>query len=191
MTPDQAVAAAAAIGYPVVIKLGDPGVLHKTEVGGVILDVGDEAAVRSAVARIRSAPAGAEGPLVVQKQISGGLELILGIQHQAGLGTFVLAGSGGVWTEVLEDVAVRPAGLRTGEAREMLDELRVSQILRGARGKAPLDVDAVADAIARIDAVAGLVGSHLTSLDLNPLVALPHGVVALDALVVPIAKESR
>ncbi len=190
LTADEAVTAAIAIGYPVAVKLGDPAVLHKTEVGGVILGVGDEQAVRSAVARIRSMPAGAGGPIVIQQQITGGLELILGIQHQAGLGTFVLAGSGGIWTEVLEDVAFRPAGLRTGEAREMLGELRVSRILRGARGTAPLDIDSVADAVARIDALAGILGPQLTSLDLNPLVALPHGVVALDALVVPIAKES-
>lgn len=187
---EAAVAAAECIGYPVVLKLGDPGLLHKTEAGGVLLDLRDQDAVRDAVTALRSTPAGATCVLVVQQQITGGLELILGLQHDPQLGGFTLVGTGGIWAEVVEDVSIRPIRLRLGEAQEMLSALRASRIMAGLRGRPALDVAAAVDALERLDALAAALDPRIASLDVNPLVVLPTGVVALDALVVPNVKEA-
>ena len=101
------------------------------------------------------------------------------------LGTFVLTGLGGIWTEVVNDVSLRPVALLEAEAHEMVRCLRSAALLGGVRGAARSDTDALTDAITRIDAIGRTVGSQLESIDVNPLVVLPNGVVALDALIVP------
>jgi acyl-CoA synthetase (NDP forming) len=175
---DEAVALASEIGYPVVVKAGDPTVLHRTEVGGVALHLHDAASVRAAAERMRP-------PLLVQAQVSGGQELILGLQRHPDLGIFVLLGLGGIWAEIFDDVAIRKAPLRPGEGREMVQELRARPLLEGARGRPVLDIAALAEAVERLALLGARLGPALVSLDVNPLVVLPRGVVALDALVVP------
>jgi acyl-CoA synthetase (NDP forming) len=176
----SAVAAAREIGFPVVVKTGDPSVLHRTDAGGVALDLRDAEAVRHAAERI--------GPLLlVQAQVAGGLELIVGLQQHPELGGFVLLGLGGVWTEIFDDVAIRALPLHPGEGRAMVDELRARPLLDGARGGPPLDVAALAEAIERMAVLGARLGPAIASLDVNPLVVLPRGVLALDALVVPSA----
>jgi acyl-CoA synthetase (NDP forming) len=181
---DAAAAAAAArdIGFPVVLKLGDADALHKTEVGGVLIGLSDEDAVRAGAERLL---AGGARRLLIQEQVSGGVELIAGITCDPQLGAFVLIGLGGIWTEVLDDVAIRPAGLREGEADEMLRELKTHALLEGARGEAPVDRAGVIAVIEQLDALALAHGRALDSIDVNPLIARPDGVVAVDALVVP------
>ena len=181
-TEDDVIRAARAMGFPVVLKIGDPDVLHKTEAGGVLLNVASESDLREGFQRLRSVGAHV---VLAQRQTSGGIEMILGLQTDPLLGTFVLVGLGGVWTEVLNDVAIRPTGLRKGDARRMIDELKSRKLLDGLRGGPALDVDALEEAVERMDTLAQGFGRDLESLDVNPVVVLPRGVVAVDALVVP------
>jgi acyl-CoA synthetase (NDP forming) len=174
----MAVAAAEEIGYPVVVKAGDPDVLHRTEVGGVALDLRDAADVRRAVERIGP-------PVLVQAYVSGGQELLLGLQRHPELGPFILLGLGGIWAEVLDDVAVRALPIRAGAGRELIDELRARPLLDGARGGPALDIAALARSVEQLAAFGLRLGPGLAALDVNPLVVLPDGVLALDALVVP------
>jgi acyl-CoA synthetase (NDP forming) len=179
---EEAAKAAGKIGYPVVAKIGDTNVLHKTEVNGVLLDLADEGAVREAYARL---VAGGAKRVLIQTQVTKGAEMILGLTTDERFGTFVLAGMGGIWAEVLDDVAIRPVGLREGEAEEMVSELRSSRWLEGLRGSPPLDRAALVAAIEALDRVGQVLGPRLLSVDVNPLVVLPKGAIAVDALVVP------
>jgi acetate---CoA ligase (ADP-forming) len=179
---DEALAAAEQIGYPVVLKLGAPEILHKTELGGVVLDLRDAEALTSAFRTLRGTAA---GPLLVQQQVTGGVELILGLHSEPGLGSFVMVGAGGVLAEVLDDVAIRPAALRSGEPEQMLAQLRAHPLLDGLRGSPRLHLEGVVDCIARLDAIAVALGDRIESLDLNPVVVGTDSVVALDAAVVP------
>lgn len=179
---EAAVAAAEKLGYPVVVKIGDADVLHKTEAGGVILNVADAQSVRDATARLQRAGARS---VMVQPQVNGGVEMILGLKTDPSLGSFIVAGLGGIWTEVLNDVAIRPVRLREGDAAGMLAELRSRKLLEGARGAGPHDVAALIAAIEWMDALGRAVGPQLEAIDINPLVVLPSGVVAVDALIVP------
>jgi acyl-CoA synthetase (NDP forming) len=179
---DEAGAAARRLGFPVVAKIGDVDVLHKTEAGGVLLDLADEGAVRSAYQLLRTAGA---NRVLVQTQVNKGLEIILGLTTDERFGTFILAGLGGIWIEVLDDVAIRPVGLREGEAEAMVSELRSSRWLEGLRGSPPLDRGALVAAIEALDRLGQAQGSRLLSLDVNPLIVLPEGAVAVDAVVVP------
>lgn len=179
---DAAVVAAERLGYPVVVKIGDADVLHKTELGGVILNLPDAQAVRNTTARLQAAGARS---VLVQSQVAGGVEMILGLQTDPYLGSFIVVGLGGIWTEVLNDVAIRPVGLCQGEAAAMVTELRSMKLLEGARGAAPLDVAALVSAIEWMDAIGRAVGPRLEAIDLNPLVVLPSGAIAVDALIVP------
>lgn len=179
---DDAVAAATRIGPPVVMKCGDPAALHKTESSGVRVGLRSEEEVREAAESLSGM---GDGSVLVQEQVIGGVELLLGIQTDSELGTFLLVGMGGIWTEILNDVAIRPVGLLEGEAEEMLRSLRSFRLLEGARGAAPCDLDAVVDAITRLDALAVAHGSLVESIDVNPLIATPTGAIAVDCLVVP------
>jgi hypothetical protein len=114
-----------------------------------------------------------------------GAEMILGLTTDERFGTFVLAGMGGIWAEMLDDVAIRPVGLREGEADDMVSELRSSRWLEGLRGSPPLDRAALVAAIEALDRVGQVLGTRLVSVDVNPLVVLPKGAIVVDALVVP------
>ena len=187
-----AVAAASAIGFPVVLKVADERILHKTEVGGVVLGLRNPADLEEAFARLSedvSRHLGGDLPagVVVQEQIEGGLELIVGIEVDPDLGPFVLVGLGGVLAEVLRDTALRPAPVDEAAAGEMLSELRGAELLSGHRGSPPIDVDAVVMAVSALSRVGVRHAGNLAELEVNPLVALPdgRGVRALDVLVVP------
>jgi acyl-CoA synthetase (NDP forming) len=179
---DEAVAAAASAGYPVVAKIGDADRLHKSEVGGVILGIRDEAGLRAAWEKLQVAGA---KRVLIQRQVPSGVELILGLTTDDSLGTFVLVGLGGIWTEVFDDVAFRPAGLLEGEAEEMLGELRTARLLDGVRGAPAIDRVALVRAIEALDALGQAHGAALQSVDINPLVVSPDGAVAVDAVIVP------
>jgi len=180
-SPEEAVKAARKIGFPVVLKNGDEGAMHKTDSGGVHLNLATEESVRTAANRL------SEGArtILVQSQVRGGVELIVGLQTDAALGKFVLVGLGGVLTEIMNDASMRRAGLLEGEAGQMLRELRMFPLLQGARGAQPAELNAIADVIARMDAIGRALDSRIQSIDVNPLIALPSGVVAVDALIVP------
>ncbi len=182
-TPDEAAGIAAELGGPVVLKLVSPDLVHKTEVGGVLLDVPAEAAGERAEAMLARAAyrfpqARIEGVLV-QKQLPPGREIILGSVRDPQFGPLTMVGLGGVFVEVLRDVVFGVAPLSPGEAREMVGSIRGYALLRGIRGEPGVKVEAVAEALERV--------SHLVhdfpeivELDVNPLLAYPDRVAAVD-----------
>jgi acyl-CoA synthetase (NDP forming) len=174
-----AVAAADGLGYPVVVKAA--GLAHKSDTGGVRLNLGDEAAVRRAYREVRSA-AGTAGVLV-QPYRTGGVELICGIVRDPAWGLMLAVGLGGIWVEVLRDAALRPLPVGPGDVIGALRELRGAAVLRGARGAPPADLAAVAGVITRIAGVAAALGDRLESLEVNPLLVRGDQAEALDALI--------
>jgi acyl-CoA synthetase (NDP forming) len=189
-TADEAATAADALGYPVVLKIESPDVLHKSDVGGVRVGLADAAAVRAAFAEMQDAvrrqrPDARLDGVVVQPMVSGGVEVILGVKTDPLFGPAVVFGLGGIFVEVLKDVAIRVPPLDDAEAREMVEEIRGAALLRGARGRPPADVAALADAIVRLGRLARAQQGSLLALDLNPVLVLPEGqgVVAVDWLV--------
>jgi acetate---CoA ligase (ADP-forming) len=174
-----AVAAAAELGYPVVVKAG--GLAHKSDTGGVRLNLGDEAAVRAAYRAVDAVADG--GPVLVQPYRTGGVELITGVVRDPVWGLMLAVGLGGIWVEVLRDAVLRPLPVSPGEVIDALEELRGLPVLRGARGTPPADLPRVAGVIAGIAAVAASLGDRLESLEVNPLLVRGSQVEALDALI--------
>jgi acyl-CoA synthetase (NDP forming) len=188
---DAALAFAAEQGYPVVLKVVSPDIAHKTEAGGVALDLRDAAALRAAwntmVASVaQHAPQASITGYSVQPMLREGFELIVGCSVDAELGRVLMVGAGGIWAEVLDDVRflALPAGV--DEIASALRSLRIAPILAGARGRPVLDVAAAAEAIHRL-AQRFMVDLWVREVDLNPLLVRPQGkgVMALDVLVVP------
>jgi acetyltransferase len=177
-TPDAAVGAAVALGFPVVLKAVRPGLVHKSDAGGVRTGVAAEATVRETVADFerRLGP----GATLLQKQVEPGVELVIGAVRDPQFGPVVLFGLGGVWVEILDDVALRVAPFDETEARGMLDELRAQALLDGARGRPPVDRAAVARLLAGVSAWIAR-APWLASLDVNPIIAGGSGLVAVDA----------
>ncbi|MGH2858432.1 MAG: acetate--CoA ligase family protein, partial [Solirubrobacteraceae bacterium] len=180
-TRDEALAAGARIGYPVVLKTGDPAIAHKSDVGGVVVGLRSEDELGGAY----DAMAARLGPraLVAQMAPPGGVELALGIVDDPLLGPLVVIGAGGVLVEVLADRVVALAPIRQARARALLERLRVAPLLAGVRGAAPVNVDAVARAIGSVSQIAVELGPQLRALDINPLRCTAEGVLALDALI--------
>jgi acyl-CoA synthetase (NDP forming) len=178
---DEAVRAAERIGYPVVVKADAAGLTHKTEAGGVVLDVAGADAVRAACAALMSR-AGAER-FVVQERAGPGVELLLGARRDDVFGPVVVLGAGGILTETLRDVSVRLAPLGEGEAEAMLGEGARPRLLAGPRGLRPVQPPAL---VAVIQAVAALIVAEprLQEIDVNPLIAAGADVIAVDALVI-------
>ncbi|NBR30398.1 MAG: CoA-binding protein, partial [Betaproteobacteria bacterium] len=179
-TASEAVAAGRALGYPVVLKVQSPDIPHKTEAHAVRLGLAGDAAVMAAFdeimqnARAFNANARIEGVLV-QEMVSGGIEAILGVTNDPLFGPAVMFGLGGIFAEVLKDVTFRMAPVTHSVARDMIDEIKGSAVLSGARGAAPADVEALADAIVRVSAMAVDLQDHMAELDINPLFVFPEG----------------
>ncbi len=173
-TVDEAVAAAEAVGYPVVVKTAVAG-LHKTEHGGVALDLRDEAAVREAAERIGP-------PLLVQPLVRGGVELLVGAVEDPVFGPLVAVGPGGTLAELIGDAGFRLAPLTDVDADELVRSGKAGRLLAGFRGAPAADLDAVADLVLRVGRLADDL-QELAELDLNPVIAGPDGCVAVDARV--------
>jgi hypothetical protein len=178
----DALAAAARLGYPVVLKTDEPGVAHKSDVGGVLLGLAGPAALadgyRDLAARL--------GPrVVVCETVAPGTELILGIARDPALGPLIVAGAGGVLAELLADRTVALPPVDQAGARRMLARLRASALLDGMRGQPPADTGSIAAVITGLSALAAELGDALTALDINPLICGPSGAMAVDVLVVP------
>ena len=171
---DEAVAAARSLGFPVVVKTAAPGA-HKTETGGIALDLIDEAAVRTAVDRIGT-------PVVVQRMITGGTELLAGLVQDPVFGPLVAFGPGGVLAELIGQASFRIAPLTDVDAEELVLDGKAGRLVRGFRGAAPSDIAALADLVHRLSRL-GLEVPAVAELDLNPVLGLPDGCVAVDARV--------
>jgi acyl-CoA synthetase (NDP forming) len=195
-TKDEALAAARAIGYPVALKVQSPDIPHKTEAKAVKLGVADDAALAAAYdeilanAKKHDANARIEGVLV-QEMVTGGIEAILGVTNDPLFGPAVMFGLGGIFAEVLKDVAFRLAPVTKSAALDMIRENRGYPVLAGARGAAAADVEALADAIVRLSALAVDLQNEVAELDVNPLVVFPQGrgVKAVDALIKPLQSK--
>lgn len=189
-TADEAAAIAKRIGYPVVLKAQAAALSHKTEAGGVTLNLADEAALRSAWDTMmqsvkRAAPGVTLDGALVEKMSPKGLELMIGAKRDPEWGTVLLLGLGGIWVEALGDVQLLSGTADKAQILEALGKLRSAKLLAGVRGAPPADVDAIADAVL---AVGRLMASapELTEIDVNPLMVhgKGQGVTALDALIV-------
>ncbi|MDN7140046.1 acetate--CoA ligase family protein [Pseudomonas sp. JQ170] len=190
---DEASRIAQAMQRPVVMKIQSADIPHKTEAGGVRVGVQGSAQVRAAFAEIlgnaRSyAPEARIDGVLVQEMVSGGTELILGINNDPLFGPAVMVGFGGIFAEVMKDVSFRLAPITRSEAHAMLRELRSFPILDGARGRPKADVEAVVDTLMRVSAMAVDLAGVLQEFDINPLFVLKQGegVRAGDALAKPL-----
>jgi acetyl coenzyme A synthetase (ADP forming)-like protein len=173
-TADEAVEAAGELGYPVVLKTAVAGA-HKTEQGGVALDLGNEQQVRAAAERIGP-------PLLVQPMIGGGAELLAGIVQDPVFGPLVAFGPGGVFAELIGDAAFRIAPLSDVDAEELVHEGKAGRLVAGFRGAPAADAGALVDLLQRLAVLADNL-PEVAELDLNPVIALPEGCVAVDARV--------
>ncbi|WP_458095040.1 acetate--CoA ligase family protein [Roseomonas sp. WA12] len=187
---ESAVSAAREIGFPVVMKLLSPDILHKSEVGGVLLGIADEDGVRAAHARLLAnaavnAPGARVTGILVARQVVGAVEMALGITRDPVFGPVVMVGLGGVFIEVLRDVALRRCPVDATEAERMIRSLRGFPLLDGARGRPRADVPALARAVSALSAFAMAAGERLVSVDVNPVLVLPEGegAFAADAVI--------
>jgi acetate---CoA ligase (ADP-forming) len=176
-----AVAAAEGLGYPVVLKAAAEGLGHKSDIGGVRLGLTSAEDVRRAYREIRAAVGGIGA--LVQPQRDGGVELLVGVVRDPNWGLVLAVGLGGVWVEVLKDSVLRLLPVDAADVREALGELRGAELLQGARGTEPADLDAVAETVARVCALAEGMGDDLESLEINPLLVRGSRIEALDALI--------
>ena len=187
---DDAARCAAEIGFPVVLKIVSADIAHKSDIGGVVLGLADEAAVRLAYERIRESVARAlpeariDGVLVAA-MIPAGVETVLGVVRDPLFGPMVMVGLGGIFVELLRDVVFKPAPFAIADAHAMIDELRGRALLDGIRGAPPADINALAEAIAFLSQFAAANADTVASIDINPLLVLARGqgAIALDALI--------
>ena len=185
-SPEQAADAAAAVGYPVVVKLAADGIEHKSDIGGVKIGLGRAAEVRAAYADVvaagRAAGADVQGALV-QPQRAGGIELLVGVVTDPAWGQVLAVGLGGVWVEILADTALSVLPVDRARVLQALRSLRGARLFDGPRGTAKADLDAVADAITAVADLAVRLGDRLEALEVNPLLVRGSQVEALDALI--------
>ena len=179
-TCEEAVDAAIRLDFPIALKAIGP--LHKSDVGGVKLGLTSVAAVREAFEEMKERLGSEMTGAVVQKMAPKGVELMLGASADPSFGHLIAVGAGGTLVELLADVAFRIHPLTDSDAEEMLGQVRIARMLAGVRGAAPADVEAVKEAISRVSALVGIC-PEIAELDINPLMALSGGVVAVDARV--------
>jgi len=188
-TGDAAQRAAQALGGPVVLKVLSREIAHKSDVGGVRVGLAPDAvgpALTEMAERLRAQGLPAPEGYLVQKMVRGGLEVILGLRRDPQLGPMILLGAGGVQAELSGDSTLRLLPLREGDARRMVDDLRITRLLDGFRGAPAHDVDALVDAVEALARLGVALGDRLQDAEINPLFVMPagKGVVAADGLVV-------
>lgn len=176
---EDVVAAQSTITYPVAMKIISKDIVHKTDVGGVLLNIAPDKLVESYDSMLKTVKAKApyasiEGVLFMEMAPSHGFEFVVGVNKDPSLGHLIMFGLGGVFVEVMKDVSFRLAPVTASDVREMMMEIKSSKLLKGTRGLPPLDMDAVTDCILR---VSQLVTDfpQIKELDINPLLALPAG----------------
>jgi acyl-CoA synthetase (NDP forming) len=178
---DEALEAARAIGGPVVLKVVSSEALHKSDVGGVLLDIEGDEAVLAGYRSIAEAVPVRDG-ILVQEMVKGGHEVLVGMTEDPNFGPMIVYGLGGIYVELLKDVAFRLHPLYDVDALSMIDEIKGAKLLTGYRNLPKGDVDAVADTLLRVSALISAV-PEITEMDLNPLLVLEpgRGVRAVDA----------
>ena len=180
VTADEAAAAAAGLGGRVALKAEACGLVHKSDAGGVLLDLDGPAEARAGFTTLAGRFADNFSGVLVQPMITGGTEVIIGVVQEPIFGPLVVFGLGGAATEVLGDHAARLAPLTTADADDLIHSIRAAPLLLGHRGQPPADLAALRDALLRISRLADDL-PQVAELDLNPVIARPDGVVAVDA----------
>lgn len=189
-TPDEAVAIANEFGYPVVMKISSPDILHKSDIGGVRVGLSDASAVRDAFELIeyrarKYLPSARIWGVLVQEMVRKGREVLVGVSRDPQFGPLIAVGMGGIYVEVLKDVAFRLAPLSVEEVQEQIRSIRAYPLLRGVRGEAPADIAAIEETVLR---VSQLVTDfpEIVEMDINPLVVHyeEEGAVVLDARII-------
>jgi acyl-CoA synthetase (NDP forming) len=191
-TADEAAEAVAALGGEIALKVASPDIAHKSDIGGVLLGLREPAAARAAFETLldrarRACPqARIEGALAAA-MARGGVECIAGVHRDPVFGPVLMFGLGGIHVEVLRDVSLRALPASREEVAAMVREIRALPLLQGARGRPPVDIEALVDALMALSGFALAAGDSLDSAEINPLLARPWaegGCLALDALVV-------
>lgn len=188
-TLEEAKEAALNIGYPVVLKIQSSKVLHKTEAGGVKLNLSDEKVLARAFADLEdlAKQVNPNEGFLLEEMVSLGVEMIVGMKRDDLFGPVIMLGLGGILTELFKDVTLRLPPISSQEAKEMIQEIRGSKLLYGFRGNPNSDVDALVDALLRMSRLSQDLSGIISQIDINPLVVLEEGkgVMALDALFIP------
>jgi acetyltransferase len=188
-TAAEAVAAAQRIGFPVVLKAVSAKLVHKSDVGAVVLNLADAAAVEAAWRQIeanvsRHGVADGVTGMLVSEMVRGGHELVLGLHRDPEMGLVAMAGSGGVLLELVRDVAFAAPPITPAKARDMIARTHAGRLIAGFRGTSPLDIDALVQALVALGRMAGDLADIIESVDINPFLLKQNGGVAVDALVV-------
>lgn len=184
-TSQEAIEIAQDIGYPVAMKIASPDILHKSDVGGIQLNLETPDDVRNAFDLIlnrarQHLPTAEIWGTLVQEMVDPGKEVIVGMSRDPQFGPLILFGLGGIYVEVLQDVTFRLAPVNERAARKMVTEIRSAPLLRGVRGEEPSDLDALTEIIQRVSQLV-MDFPNILELDINPLVVHPRGAIALDA----------
>jgi len=185
---DMAVKQARELGYPVALKIQSGQILHKTEAGGIRLDLASDDDVRTAYDEVvanskRFSPDAAVEGVLVQEMVKDGVEVIIGTTKDPVFGHVIMFGLGGIFVEALGDVSFRIVPVTRRDAEEMIREIKGHRVLQGMRGRPPADVDAIVDAILRVSQLVTDYADDIEELDINPLVVFSEGAKAVDALV--------
>jgi 3-hydroxypropionyl-CoA synthetase (ADP-forming) len=187
-SPKEAVKAAKKIGYPLVMKIVSPQILHKTDVGGVKVGIDNDKDVKKTfndMYKRLSKKKGVEVKgVLLEKMVPKGVELIVGLQVDPQFGPVIMVGLGGVMTEVFKDVAFRMLPITTADAKSMLEELKGSKILKGFRGSKPIDMDMLAKALVQIGKLGVDNADYVNSIDFNPVVVYPKSYYVVDAKII-------
>ncbi len=170
-------------GFPAAMKVISPEISHKSDVGGVVLQIDSRKKAEEAYDRIMSLNPGNRNGVLIQKMISGGKEVILGAKRDPSFGPVVLFGLGGIYVEVLKETSLRVAPINRSEAEEMISELKSSAILKGVRGERPSDIEAIVEMLLRLSQLM-VDFPEIEGIDINPVMALEKGATAVDARIV-------
>jgi len=188
-TVEDAISAAEAAGYPVVLKIESPDIAHKTEAGVVRLNLRDAAAVRQAYAEIHAAaarvePAPAIAGVLVQPMIGAGVEIVVGSQLDPTFGPLVVVGMGGIMVELFKDSTAELAPVNLHQSRAMLARLKANPLLTGYRGSAPVQIDRLADIIVAVSELAADLAGEIAEIDINPIICSANRTIAVDGLII-------
>jgi acyl-CoA synthetase (NDP forming) len=184
-SPNQAVQCADKLGYPVVLKVSSPAIVHKSDVGGVKLNLADGQAVTQAYREIEQtcSPLDPKFKVLVQPMAHPGVEVILGVSEDGQFGKAIMFGLGGVFVELFQDASFRLVPVSRSQAMEMISSIKGFPLLKGYRGRAPADTELLADMVVSLS---NLVTQYpaISELDLNPVIVYPKGAAVVDARIV-------
>lgn len=195
-TENEAINLAKEIGYPVALKIDSSDIPHKSDANAIMLNLTSESEIKNAFekiyhnAKIFNPDAQING-ISVQEMLPKGVEVIVGVTNDSVFGPVIMFGLGGVFVEIFEDISFRVTPITKQDAIEMIEEVKSYKILKGARGKPPVDIDAIADVLLKVSTLVSHYRNEIKELDINPLIVYENGVVAADAMLVVHESENQ